>query len=94
MTDFNGKQAEWAGKPYLAWYDLGVSRLTKGTHNLKIQLPPLGGADVVELTARPSSPADYLAAIGLGSKKPTATVPRAEFKAQLQKDLSRTRPTR
>ena len=94
MTDFNGNQAEWKGKPYLDWYDLGVSRLTKGTHNLKIKLPPLGGADVVELTARPSSPADYLTAIGLGSKKPTATVPRPELEPQLRKDLSRTRPSR
>lgn len=94
VTDFNGKRAEREGKLYLDWYDLGVSRLTKGTHILNVKLPPLGGADVAELTARPSSPADYLAAIGLGSRKPTATVQRAELEAQLRKDLSRIRPSR
>lgn len=94
MTDFNGNRIQWDGKPYLNWYDLGIARLTKGTHTLKIQLPPRGGADVVELTARSSSPADYLAAIGLGNKKPTATVPRVELETQLRKDLSRIRPTR
>lgn len=94
ITDFNGKRSEWNGKPYFNWYDLGVSRLTKGTHPLKVQLPPLGGADVAELAARASSPADYLTALGLGNKKPTASVPRAEFEAQFRKDLSRIRPSR
>ena len=94
MADFNGKRSEWDGKPYLNWYDLGISRLTQGTHTLSIQLPPLGGADAVELTARTSSSADYLVAIGLGNKKPTATVQRTELESQLLKDLSRIRPSR
>lgn len=94
VTDFNGKRTQLNGKPYLNWHDLGVSRLTKGTHSLKIQLPPLGGADVVELAARPSSSADYLVAIGLGDKKPTAAVPRSELEVRLRKDLSRIRPSR
>lgn len=94
LADFNGKRTQWNGKPYLNWYDLGVSRLRKGTHTLKIQLPPLGGADVAGLTPRSSSPADYLAAMGLGNKKPSSTVPQTELETQLRKDLSRIRSSR
>uniref|UniRef100_A0A831U2T9 Uncharacterized protein n=1 Tax=Geobacter metallireducens TaxID=28232 RepID=A0A831U2T9_GEOME len=93
-TELDGKRVLWEGKPYLEWYDLGVFRLAKGSHALKVQLPPLGGADAVELTARASSPADYLAAVGLGNIKPTATVTRGELETRLRKDLSRITPSR
>jgi len=93
-TDLDGKKKLWEGKPYLEWYDLGISRLAKGTHVLKVHLPPLGGADAVELTARASSPTDYLAAVGLENMKPTATVTRAELKTRLRRDLSRITPSR
>ncbi|CAG0978930.1 hypothetical protein GEOBC_01702 [Geobacteraceae bacterium] len=94
ITDFNGKHMQLKGKPYLDWYDIGVLRLQKGTHILKVQLPSLGGADAVEISSRPSSPADYLSALGLGNMKPKATISRAELEAQLRKDLSRIRPSR
>lgn len=93
-TDLDGKRVAWEGKPYLEWYDLGASRLAKGPHTLRVQLPPLGGADAVELTARASSPSDYLAAVGLGNIKPTAAVTRAELETRLRKDLSRIAPPR
>lgn len=44
----------------LDWVDLGTFRLASGAHLLKIQLPPTGGADVVEISRKRSTPADYL----------------------------------
>lgn len=60
-----GRDVVLTGKPYLDWLDLGTFRLTKGTHTLHLALPPFGGIDVVEVTPRESSPADYLAAAQL-----------------------------
>ncbi|QSV45144.1 hypothetical protein [Geobacter benzoatilyticus] len=94
ITDFNGVRKQWDGKPYLYWYDLGVARLSRGTHVFKIELPPLGGADVVELTAHKSSQQDYLAALGLVGKNPSSTLSRAELEDQLRKDLGRLIPAR
>lgn len=94
VTDFNGVRKQWDGKPYLYWYDLGASRLARGTHILKIEIPPLGGADVVELTALKSSQQDYLAALGIVGKNPSSTLSRAELEDQLRKDLGRLIPAR
>jgi len=48
-------------KPYLDWIDLGTFRLPKGKHSLEIQLPPMGGVDIIEVIKKLSSPADYAA---------------------------------
>jgi len=65
-------------KPVLDWIDLGTFRLTKGKHNLEIDLPPLGGVDIIEVTKKLSSPADY-AAITKSGLHGNAPVQPAEF---------------
>lgn len=94
VTDFRGIRTQWQGKPYFYWYDLGAVRLPRGTHILKIELPPMGGADVVELTPHQSSPQDYLSALGIVGKNPAATISRADLEDQIRKDLGRLAPSR
>lgn len=53
------------GKPYFEWVDLGNHQLTRGSHNLTMEIAPSDGVDVVELIPRKSSPDDYLALLGL-----------------------------
>jgi len=48
-------------KPFLDWIDLGTFRLAKGKHRLEVELPPMGGIDIIEVTKKLSSPADYAA---------------------------------
>lgn len=91
--ELEGRRFERPGKPFLDWHDLGFMRIEKGTHLLRIELPPMGGADVVELVKRKSSPADYLAVTGLKGD-PRETVPRAEFEAALADAVKRLRGAR
>lgn len=53
------------GKPYFEWIDLGSHRLSKGTHKLALEISPSDGVDVVELTRKKSSLADYLFVAGV-----------------------------
>ncbi|AJE03202.1 hypothetical protein GPICK_07385 [Geobacter pickeringii] len=90
IMDLDGRRFERPGKPFLAWYDLGTMRLREGRHLLKLVLPPMGGVDVVEIVKRKSSPADFLAVVGL-TGNPQAPVSRAEFENTLNGMLSRLR---
>jgi len=47
--------------PALDWVDLGTFRLRKGLNSLELRLPPTGGVDLIEVTKKLSSPADYAA---------------------------------
>ncbi|SNB45312.1 hypothetical protein [Geobacter sp. DSM 9736] len=67
-VELDGNRMVKEGKPYLDWIDLGLHRLSEGTHTIGIDLGPRGGADVVRLEKKKSSPADYLAATGLQGK--------------------------
>jgi len=58
---FGARKVTLPAKPYLEWVDFGTFRLPKGTHALEIQLPPSGGADLIELVRKLSTPAAYLA---------------------------------
>lgn len=49
-------------KPQLDWADLGTFRLSRGLNTLELQLPPTGGIDLIEVTRKLTSPADYAAA--------------------------------
>lgn len=48
-------------KPDFNWIDFGTFRLPKGSNSLELQLPPTGGVDMIEVTKKLSSPADYAA---------------------------------
>ncbi|WP_298439398.1 hypothetical protein [Geobacter sp.] len=90
VIDFDGRRSERPGKPFLVWHNLGIMRLREGRHLLTLTLPPLGGADVVEILKHKSSPADYLEIIGLKGT-PQATVTRAAYEEALKVVLSRFR---
>ena len=45
----------------LDWIDMGTFRLPRGVNNLELQLPPTGGVDIIEITKKLSSPAEYAA---------------------------------
>lgn len=63
---FGLRRVSTAMKPDLEWIDLGTFRLPKGMNILELQLPPLGGIDIIEVTKKLSSPADYAAATKSG----------------------------
>ncbi len=65
-------------KPELEWADLGTFRLPKGLNTLELQLPPTGGVDIIEVTRKLSSPADY-AAITKSDKKGDSLVSPEEL---------------
>jgi len=69
-------------KPILDWIDLGTFRLPKGKHNLEIDLPPMGGIDIIEVTKKLSSPAEY-AAITKSGIQGNAPITPAELEATL-----------
>lgn len=73
----DGEKIARTGKPYLDWVDLGLRRLGEGTHMLQLDIPASCGADVVVLERRKSSPADYMALVGLHGD-PSSSVGRAE----------------
>ncbi|WP_281999423.1 hypothetical protein [Geotalea uraniireducens] len=76
-VSLDSTKAIWPGKPYFSWFDLGLKRFAQGKHLLVLALPPMGGADVVELTRYKASPSEYLKLTGL----PDAAgmpVPRSE----------------
>ncbi len=76
-----GKQTVTAAlKPQLDWADLGTFRLTKGLHSLELQLPPTGGIDLIEVTRKLTSPADY-ATVTKSELKSNALVTAAELDA-------------
>ena len=88
--ELDGKRFERQGKPFLDWYDLGVQRLRQGRHLMKIELPPLGGVDVIEIVKRKSSTADYLRATGLPGT-PQGELTPTELDAVLPGVLNRLR---
>ncbi|WP_298270804.1 hypothetical protein [Geobacter sp.] len=90
VIDFDGRRFERPGKPFLVWHDLGIMRLREGRHLLTLTLPPLGGADVVEILKRKSSPADYLEIVGLKGA-PRTSVTRAAYEEALKGVLNRLR---
>lgn len=49
------------------WVDLGTFRLPKGLNNLNIKLPPNGGVDVIEITKKLSTAAEYAAITKTGT---------------------------
>jgi hypothetical protein len=67
------------GKPYFDWISLGDRQLSKGSHNLTLDLAPSDGVDVVELTPKKSSPSDYLALLGAqGDPRKVVTATEAD----------------
>lgn len=89
-VDFDGTKTELPGKPYFNWFDLGLKRVVRGRRLLIVNLPPLGGADIVQLTRYNASPREYLLLTGLPGTagKP---VPRAECEKYLKLALDRMR---
>jgi hypothetical protein len=65
-------------KPYLDWVNLGTFRLPKGVTSLKIQLPPTGGVDLIEITRKLSSPNDY-AVVTKSNRKNDASIKPEEL---------------
>ena len=56
-----------AGKPYLEMTNFGVFRLEAGDNLIRLQLPSMGGLDVVELTPLDSTPSATCAVVGIPS---------------------------
>jgi len=61
IAGFGQRTVSTTMKPYLDWVDLGTFRLGKGSNTLVLQLPPTGGVDLIEVTRKRTSPADYAA---------------------------------
>ena len=55
------------GKPYLEMTDIGIFRLEAGDNLIRLQLPSMGGLDVVELTPLDSTPSATCAVAGISS---------------------------
>lgn len=70
-------------KPDFNWIDLGTFRLPKGLNSLELQLPPTGGIDIIEVTKKLSSPADY-AAIAKSGINMNAEIKPAELDALIK----------
>lgn len=62
--DVNGVPFLVAGKPYLAMTDFGLFRLEAGDNILTLKLPPLGGIDIVDISQKDSSPAEFMKLAG------------------------------
>lgn len=77
---FGQRAVTVAAKPFLDWIDLGTFRLPKGTNTLTVELPPMGGIDVIEVTKKLSTPADYAAITKTGLQGETPLKP-AELEA-------------
>lgn len=77
---FDQRTVTVTAKPFLEWVDLGTFRLPKGMNTLTVELPPNGGIDVIEVTKRLSTPADY-AAITKTGRQGDAPVKPAELDA-------------
>lgn len=77
---FGQRMVTVAAKPFLDWIDLGTFRLPKGMNTLTVELPPMGGIDVIEVTKKLSTPADYAAIAKTGLQGETPLKP-AELEA-------------
>jgi len=77
-AELDGRKIIRPAKPYLDWVDLGYFRLERGTHKLLVELTTNGGIDVVQLTGKKSSPAEYMAVCGMKGD-PEAPVKRPEL---------------
>lgn len=78
-AELDGKRIEKAGKPFLDWVDLGVTRLKRGAHTLILRLPPNGGVDILNLVKLKSSPQDYMKLVGIeGTPDDRVSPSRAE----------------
>ncbi len=69
IAGFGARTVTLPAKPYLEWLDFGTFRLQKGIQTLDVQLPPSGGADMIEISRKLSSPADYLVLNKISSKE-------------------------
>lgn len=56
---FASKATTFKGSPSFGWVDIGTFRLPKGTNSLQLSVPPTGGVDVIEVSRKLTSPADY-----------------------------------
>lgn len=61
----NGVKFSVSGKPYLDMIDLGVFRLEAGDNMVRLNLPPMGGLDVLELSSKDVSPSAISALVGV-----------------------------
>ena len=77
---FGQRQVTAPLKPYLDWVDLGTFRLAKGANTLELQLPPTGGVDLIEVTRKLNSAADY-AAVTKSAGKGKVPLKPAELEA-------------
>lgn len=58
-ASFPSKSVTVKGSPTLEWADFGTFRLPKGVNQLRLSVPPTGGVDVIEVSRKMTSPADY-----------------------------------
>jgi hypothetical protein len=63
---FASKSGIFKGGPSFAWVNIGTFRLPKGANSLQLSVPPTGGVDVIEVSRKLTSPADYASATGSG----------------------------
>jgi hypothetical protein len=56
----NGAPFELAGKIYLSRMSLGLYRLETGENSITVNLPPMGGIDVVDFIRKSTKPEDFL----------------------------------
>ncbi len=75
IVELDGRKIAGPAKPYLDWVDMGSYRLESGAHKLLIELTTNGGMDVVQLTGKKASPADYMALCGLKGAPETPVKP-------------------
>jgi hypothetical protein len=73
---FGSRTAKFKGGEAFEWVDIGTFRLPKGTSSLQLTVPPTGGVDVIEISRKLSSPADYASIIKSGHSSDSLIKPQ------------------
>lgn len=88
----NQNPFEVKGKPYLDRINLGHYRLESGDNSITIDLPPMGGIDVLEFRKKSASPDDFLKLAGI--KGPAERLITADEAGVLLKSIQAAYPVR
>lgn len=83
-ASLDGTALDRDAKGILDWINLGPQRLSEGKHLLHVSLPSYGGLDALVIEPRQSSPADYMALVGLKGEPADVVTPAEAEKIETQ----------
>jgi hypothetical protein len=72
---FASRTATFKGGSSFGWVDIGTFRLPKGANSLQLSVPPTAGVDVIEVSRKQTSPADYASITGSGRSSDSSIKP-------------------